>query len=209
MALGLRRLGCRINIDAAPAAGVEVVVIVGGGGVFHLGLELCAEVLVLQLVGHGMETVCEVPRRHTGVQGRHVAGVGVLVADDGNALVAGLVHEGEGLLLLAPVGLAEHLVVGDVHEDARLTADVDGLFHGLDDLVALVAHMAGVDAVEGGDDLGQFNDLLFLGVAAGRIDEAGGEAGCAVFHRLAQDALHPVKLRICCGAVGHAHHGDA
>ena len=75
MALGLRRLGCRINIDAAPAAGVEVVVIVGGGGVFHLGLELCAEVLVLQLVGHGMETVCEVPRRHTGVQGRHVAGV--------------------------------------------------------------------------------------------------------------------------------------
>ena len=132
-----------------PSRRREVVVIVGGGGVFHLGLELCAEVLVLQLVGHGMETVCEVPRRHTGVQGRHVAGVGVLVADDGNALVAGLVHEGEGLLLLAPVGLAEHLVVGDVHEDARLTADVDGLFHGLDDLVALVAHMAGVDALKG------------------------------------------------------------
>ena len=171
LALRERRFGGGVDVHALPAAGVQIVVVVRGGGVFHLGAQLAAEVLVRELRRHGRKAVREVPRRHAGVQRRHVAGVGVLVADDAHALVVRLVDEAQRLLLLAPVGLAEHLVVRDVHAHARLAAHVDGLLHRVHDEVRLVAHVAGVDAVERLDDLRQLHDLLGLGIAARRVDQ--------------------------------------
>ena len=208
-ALGKRRLGGGIHIHAAPAACVEIVVVVGGGGVFHLGSQLFTERRVPELVGHGGKAVFKVPWRHTGVQRRHVSGVRILVADNADALVVCLVYQAQRFLLLAPVGLTEHLVVRDINAHARLTADVYRLLDRVHDEVCLIAHMACVYAAERLDDLCKLDDLLFLCVAARRVDKAGGEACGAVLHCLAENALHSVELPFGRRAVVHTHYGNA
>ena len=208
-ALGQRRLGRGVDIHAVPAAGVQVIVVIGRVRILHFRLKLGPEGRIPQLIGHGGEAVFKMPGRHTGVEGGHVPGVGILVADHPDALVVGIVDQLQGLLLLAPVGLAQHLVVGDVHPDTGLAAHIDGLLHRVHNEVGLVPHVAGVDAVEGLNDLGQLDDFLFLGVAAGGIDQARGETGRAGFHGLPQNALHGVQLLVRGGTVGHSHDGNA
>ena len=55
---------------------------------------------------------------------------------------------------------------------------------------AFVADVAGVHAAVLGRDLRQGDDLVRLGVGAGVVDQAGGQAPGAVLHRLVDQLLH-------------------
>ena len=134
---------------------------------------------------------------------------GILVDRQIVAQRAEIVDLCDGLMDLSPVGLAQHLVVGNVHLNTGLTANIDGLLHSVHNEVGFVPHVAGIGAAEGSDDLGQLDNLLFLRVAAGGIDKAGGESGGTGFHGFPQNALHGVQLFVRRGAIFHTHDRNA
>ena len=61
--------------------------------------------------------------------------------------------------------------------------------------------MGDVDAVVLGDDRHHRDEVLGAGVAAGRIDQRGGDAEGAVLHRLGRHPAHDIKLS--CGRRAH------
>ncbi|MGC3959492.1 MAG: hypothetical protein QM813_16560 [Verrucomicrobiota bacterium] len=80
--------------------------------------------------------------------------------------------------------------MGDFGTDFGFAGDAEDFVESGEDLGVFVAHVAGVNAVVGRDDFGEFDDFVGLGKCAGEINEAGGEADGAVFHGLFDVAFH-------------------
>src|SRR5581483_10615601 len=70
---------------------------------------------------------------------------------------------------------------------------------------ALVADVTGVVAAVRRRDLGEGDQLVRLGVGAGVVDQAGGEAVGTVLHALVDDAFHFGEFSGRRGAVDVAH----
>ena len=175
----------------------------------HFRLDLGAHVGVAQQLCKHRGALREVLGRHALAQPRLRGGVGVLVQRDAHAAVDGLVDEAQRLPRRAPVALAAHLVVRDDQRHVRGLCDGDGLSDGLDYVVGLAAHVRGVDAAVGADDLAQLDELLDVGIDAGHVDEPGAQAQAAVLHRVAQARLHQRQLIGGGLAVGAPHHRHA
>ena len=109
----------------------------------------------------------------------------------------------------AEVGLAGQLVVRDHHGHVQLAADAEGLFQRRHDVLALVAHMGGVDAAVRGQRPADLDDLLGGGVGGGRVEGAGGDADGAAGHRLLGQRAHGVDLGRRGRAMQVRHDGGA
>ncbi len=84
---------------------------------------------------------------------------GIDVAGHVDAAGAGLVDETQNAVHLAPVLASAHLDVGDLHADAALLADADGLADGVLHHRALAAHVGEVEAAAPGHRAGQRDQL--------------------------------------------------
>ena len=80
------------------------------------------------------------------------------------------------------------------------SADLEGLVHRLQDVVALVAHVGGVDAAPLAERCGDFHDLVGRGVARHRIEQSAGHADGALFEALVEQLAHLPDL----GGSSHA-----
>ena len=100
-------------------------------------------------------------------------------------------------------------MVRDLDADARLAADAEHLVDALHHPRALVAHVAGVDAVERSHRLRQLDDLLGARERAGRVDQPGGEAERALIHHPLDQLAHVLGLEVGRLALLHAHDGAA
>src|SRR5262249_25432706 len=79
------------------------------------------------------------------------------------------------------------------------------LADGLENAGPLVADVAGVDAAVPGDDAGQGDEFLGLGVGAGVVDQAGGHAPGAVVYAAVHERFHLPQFLSGRLAVGGAH----
>ena len=75
-----------------------------------------------------------------------------------------------------------------------LASDGDQLIDGFDEAVSFAAHVRDVDAAVLAGDFGQGDQLIGLGVGAGRVDERRGQAEGAVVHGFASEGLHLLEL---------------
>ena len=82
----------------------------------------------------------------------------------------------------------------ELRGQARPARDVQRLLDGVDEVVAALADMAGVDAAAARGDLRERGELVLVRVASGRILEAGGEADGAGGHGLCDHRPHVGKL---------------
>src|SRR5678809_1345765 len=67
---------------------------------------------------------------------------------------------------------------------AGAPADLEGLVHRLDDMVALVAHVGGVDGAPLAERLGDLGHLVGRGRARHRIEQAARHAYCPLLEAL-------------------------
>jgi hypothetical protein len=143
---------------------------------------------------HHLHVVAEAIRHQHGGSG----GVGVDVI--GKLLRARIGLEQRERLDRAAVILRHGtLVVADLHLHAGTLADRQRLLDGGEDGVGLVAHMGGVEAVEGLQRLGHRDHLVGRRMHVGLVVEAGGEAGRALGHRLLHAGMHVVDLAVARG----------
>ena len=96
-------------------------------------------------------------------------------------------------------------MVGNTYRHLCLTADGQNLFNRFNNVDRLITHVRTVDAAVRGNNFCQFNDFPCAGIAAWRVDKAGGQAGGAVFHRVFEQSLHPLKLLVRAVPVVKAH----
>ena len=140
-------------------------------------------------------------------QARARSGVGVLVLRDVQPFGARLLDVGQHPVGLAPGGRPGQLDVRNLGADARLARDAEDLVERLVDLVVLVPHVAGVDAVVRRDDLGQLDNLIGLGEHARLVDQAGRKPDRAVLHGLLDQRFHLGQFLRRGRAVEGAAHG--
>ena len=74
-------------------------------------------------------------------------------------------------------------------------------------MVGFVAHVGDVEAAGFAQGLGDGDHLLRRGVHAGRVVEAGGEAGGALVQRLGEAGAHALGFLVGGGALGVSPHG--
>ncbi len=108
--------------------------------------------------------------------------------------------------LIAPIGLADHLVMRDLRGQPALFADADGLAHAVEHVRRFVAHVRDVDAAHAPHHLGDLDDFLGGREVAWHIEQSGGEAERAVAHGLRGQRLHLFDLFGRGLAVGQADH---
>ncbi len=107
---------------------------------------------------------------------------------------------------LAPVGLADDLVVRDLRGQSALFADADGLSDAIENMRGLFAHVRDVDPAHAAHHFREF-DHFFGGREVSRhIEEAGGKAEGAIEHGLRRQRLHLLDLFRRGLAIGQAHH---
>src|SRR5262249_45477149 len=100
--------------------------------------------------------------------------------------------------------------VRDVDGNVAAPADVEGLAEGIEELVAeAVAYVGVVDAAEPGRFPGQLRELRRVGVAAGRVIEAGRHPPGSLLHGGPQQRLLIRHLVSRGGPVVPAHGADA
>jgi hypothetical protein len=91
----------------------------------------------------------------------------------------------------------------DLYVDTGSLADLDGFANGFEQFAALIAHVAGVNAVIASGHLRQFDQFLRALKGRRRIDQRRGDAQAACFHCLLDMRFHLLELRGGgrCGAV--------
>ncbi len=89
-----------------------------------------------------------------------------------------------------PVVAAGDLEVRDVHRAPRLARDADHLVQRLQDAIAFAAHVHDQGPAGLREHAAERDQLVGVGVAAGRIDEAGGQTARPFVEALAQQRLH-------------------
>ena len=107
---------------------------------------------------------------------------------------AGRANPGQGLIHLAPVGLAGGLEVVDVDRGAGGFTDPERLVDRFEQAVAFVPHVGEVTSPEFTGHPGQFGDLRFRSIDRGRINQRGGDPDRAGLHRLADQGPHPFEF---------------
>ena len=174
------------------------------GGFLHRAAHLVGDLLEVataqarHLVGPGDQHLVGA-LQHVGAQDRRAGDVGVNV--EGNLLLLHrFVEVRQRLLHAAEVGAARALVVRDDDLGADAAADLEGLVHRLQDVIALVAHVGGVDAAPLAERRGHFDDLVGRGVARHGIEQAARHADGALFEALVEQLAHLLDL----GAGGDA-----
>ena len=130
-------------------------------------------------------------------QGRAAGRVGVPVAGDVDALVAGTLQEVQHVVRLPPHGGPHALDVRDLDAHSRSSADLDGLVERdeqADTVASLVAHVRRVDLAALGRGLSQLDDLLQAGVVSRRVEKPGRKAHRPGVEAIRDQAFHPVHL---------------
>jgi hypothetical protein len=80
--------------------------------------------------------------------------------------------------------------VVDLSRHAGAAGDLDCLLQPFEQPRFFGAHVSDVDAVIVGHDLTERDQLIGIGVAAGGIDERGGDAERAIFHGRGEHFRH-------------------
>ncbi len=158
--------------------------------------------------GRPGEHDAHVVARFLGVQHRRTCCVGIGVEADGLALRCGR-DQRQCLPGAAVVFRQRAFVVRDDDGDIGAARGLEGLLQGFDHAVVFIAHMRGVDAALGRDDLRQRHDLIGIGTAVDRIKQAGREADGPGVEAVAQQHAHAVDLAGRGPAGNVAHRGDA
>ena len=99
---------------------------------------------------------------------------------------AGLTNRRQRLLRQSVVFPAAAFVMGDDHGYAGPLADLQGLRHRLQHLVALVSHVRGKDAAVGPQSFRQRDDFVGGRGDRGRVGEAGAHADATGVQGLVQ-----------------------
>ena len=107
---------------------------------------------------------------------------------------AGAVEVGDDFVGAVPGVWTGKLQVRDLGGNLRLAGDGGEFVEGVDDVGALVAHVARVDAAVGRGDLGEGHDLIGLGERARQVNQARAQADGAVLHRLVDQASHALEF---------------
>lgn len=135
--------------------------------------------------------------------------VGEAVHGDVLAGIDGAVNEFKELPSAA--GMSDALVeVGEVTGEAGPPADIEGFLDGVEEPIAEgVAEVGVVDAAESGGFLGETDEFVGGGVAAGRVVEAGRHAKGALFHAFTEHGPHVGDVGVGGGGIVPAHGADA
>ena len=136
-------------------------------------------------------------------------GVGVLVRRDVEALPARALDERRRVLHFPPVALARGLVVRQLDAHLAAPADREVLFDRVEELGALVADVARVEAAFVADDRAERGELVRRPERARWIDEPRREADGALVERAREELLHPRELGPRRRPVLGAHHAGA
>ena len=145
------------------------------------------------------------PGRQDNAQHGGTCNVGILVEGNIDALSLSLLQQTDNVLDLVPVLLAADLEVGVVDLDTGLTADLDDLFHGIQDGVSFGSLVDDKAAVVLSNNLAHLDDFLGLGVSTGHVNQTGGQADCTGFHLTTGDLAHLLQLFLVGQAVFQAH----
>ena len=123
---------------------------------------------------------------------------------DANTLCACQLYLCKQLVGLAELGGAHQLKVGNFKLNAGLKRYFDHLVESLENALILVAHMNGKYLVVLCNYLCDFNYLVGIAEAAGRIDKAEGHACSTLLEHFVQQVAHFLKL-----SLGHLTHFPA
>jgi hypothetical protein len=114
----------------------------------------------------------------------------------------------QGLAHAPEVPLPRTLVMRDDHRHPGLAADAEGLFEGLHDVVALVAHMGRMHGLVSGQRLGQLDHLLGRGRHRRLVEQSGREPDRAGLQRRLEPPAHDLDLGPRGGPVEAVHGAD-
>src|SRR5262249_17450974 len=125
-------------------------------------------------------------RLQAGRRGR----VRILIDGRVDAAGARLVDYPQRVHALAPVRLADDLVVCDLRRQAAFLPDLDRLAHAVDDVRRFVADVRDVDAAHLTGDLRELDDFRRRREGPGHVEQARAEAERAVLHPLPDEGAH-------------------
>ena len=112
------------------------------------------------------------------------SGVGVGVLCDLQTFGPRARDQRQNIGRVPPIIRAGQFYMRHLYPNLRLTRDAENFLQRIGDLIAFIAHVAGINTTVGRNDLGQIDDLVGLGKRAGQINQPGGHAHRAVLHRL-------------------------
>jgi hypothetical protein len=134
------------------------------------------------------------PRREDGPEQGAARDVGILVGGEAKAVGLRALDEAEDLVHACPVASARELQMGDVDRAPRLTGDRDHLLDRLHDAVALAAHVHDEGTPRVGQHSTERHQLGGVRIAAGRVDQARGQAAGPFREGQAEQRLHRLGL---------------
>ncbi len=180
----------------------------------HLLGHALPDLRLLQALDPGVEPAFLHPGRHRGVEAGRAGGVGVHVGADRETLLACGFDARDQRPELGPVRRASRLEVVDLGPQLRAPGDVDQLVDGLEQPIALAAHVADVHAAVGRGGLAQRDQLVGPGVEGRGVDQRRAHAERAFLHRLPDERLHPREFLgrrrpVVVIELVHAHGGRA
>ncbi len=156
--------------------------------------------------GHGLlGRALPDPGREKEAEPGRAGDIGVPVTKDVQAFAPGGFYAGQGGLGLVPVGAARGFEVGDLQGNARLPGRGDGFVQGLEQLLALVPHVGGIDALVPGRRPAQLDELPGLGEGAGSVFQAARKAERPGGHGPLDQKRHPLELLGLWWTVVEAH----
>src|SRR5262249_49621429 len=120
--------------------------------------------------------------------------VRVLISGNLHSAIARGLDMLDQLLHVSPVVLPGNLDVQDVHRQAPLFADFDGLIDRANYAATFVTDVRSVDAAILTCNFAQLDEFIGLGKAVRRIDQSAGEPDGALAHRVIDQLAHAIKL---------------
>ena len=157
---------------------------------------------------HGINPAFQNPRGEKSREGGRRGQIGIDVSRDVQPFGAGGVNEGEGLRDFPPVGPAGRLDVTHLDGNPRFLTDPDRFLDRAEEVYALAADVACVEAAALSGDPSQRDELIGLGVAPRGVDEAGGESPGPVLEAPRRQALHLGQFLSRRGPAGKSHRCD-
>jgi hypothetical protein len=128
-------------------------------------------------------------RQHDG-QARAAVEIRIAVEGDVEPFVAGILDQSQHARGAATAGSAL-VEMRDVHRNVALASDVEGLLERIQKAVTqAVAHVRMIDTAQAHRLAAQLDQFGGVGIAAGRVVQAGGEPESALLHAFAQHRSH-------------------
>ena len=149
----------------------------------------------LQPLQHFLASAFERVRgNQRGLDARRRRGIRVLIDRCVDAARAGFVDQPQRIDALAPVVLADDLVVRDLRRQPALLANLDRLLHALRNRGRFVAHVRDVDAAHAAGDFRELDDFGRRRERPGHVEQARAQSERAVLHALAHEDAHLLDL---------------